>query len=138
MPKAQQTPASVLVSLMEEYHLTPFSLSKQVGLSNSLIRQITIGKSGISVSTALRLAKFFGQCLSFWLDLQLQADIQAALNDKALQAALKGIKKAVKPKPSVKEKAKSKPSKKPTLADKRKKAAKIPGSKPVSRKPRKR
>ena len=131
MPKTQQTPASVLVSLMEEYQLNPFSLSKQIGLGNSSIRQIIIGKSGVSVSTALRLSKFFGQCASFWLDLQLQADMQAAANDKKLQAALKTISKAVKPKPEAKTKGK------PTLADKRKKAAKAPGSKPAARKPRK-
>ena len=141
MPKTQQTPASVLESLMKEYQLNPFSLSKQIGLSNSSIRQILIGKTGISISTALRLSRFFGQCPSYWLDLQLQSDMQAAANDKELQTALKNIKKAAKPKPPAKakpqEKAKLKPAKKTTLADKRKKASKIPGAKPASRKPSK-
>ena len=137
MPKTQQTTASALESLMKEYQLNPFSMSKQIGLSNSSIRQILIGKTGISVSTALRLSKFFGQCPSFWLDLQLQADMQAAAKDKELQAALKDIKKATKPKPAAKDKPKEKAAKKTTLADKRKKAAKVPGAKPASRKPAK-
>ena len=142
MAKTHQTPAFVLSSLMEEYHLNPFSLSKEIGLSNSSIRQILIGKTGVSVSTALRLAKFFGQSPAFWLDLQLQADMQAAANDKELQAALKGIVKAAKPNPAAASKDKipakgkapakgktpAKPLKKSTLADKRKQAAKTPGA----------
>jgi len=81
MPKQPQTPASVLKSFMDEYQLNPFSLSKKIGLSPSAVRQIVTGKSGITIPTALRLAKLFGQCPSFWLDLQLQADMQAAAND---------------------------------------------------------
>ena len=137
MPKTQQTTASALESLMKEYQLNPFSMSKQIGLSNSSIRQILIGKTGISVATALRLSKFFGQCPSFWLDLQLQADMQAAANDKKLQAEIKNIKKATKSKPAEKDKPKEKTAKKTSLADKRKKAAKSPGAKPASRKPAK-
>ena len=129
MPKTPQTPASVLSSLMEEYQLNPLSLSKQIGLSNSSVRNIVMGKSGISVPVALRLSKFFGQCPSYWLDLQLQADIQKATSDKNLQNALKAIPKARKPVTP----AKVKNAKTNTLAEKRKKAAKAPGAKPASR-----
>jgi len=136
MPKTAQTPASVLNSLLEEYQLNPFSLSKMIGLSPSSVRQIVIGKSGISVPTALRLAKFFGQCPSFWLDLQLQADMKAAADNKDLQKALKGISKVKKPSaPAKGGKPQGKNLKKNTLAEKRKKAAKAPGAKAVSRKP---
>ena len=131
MPKSPQSPASVLQSLMEEYQENPFSLSKKIGLSTSATRQIVIGESGITISTALRLAKFFGNCPSFWLDLQLQADMRAAENDKDLQSVLKGIPKAVKPAARVKGKPKTKLSKTSTLAGKRKEAAKVPGAKPV-------
>ena len=103
--KSPQTPAVALKSLLDEYQLNPFSLSKQIGLSTSAVRQIVIGKSGITVPTALRLAKFFGQTPDFWLDLQLQADMQNASNDKALQDVLKTIPKAKKPAPPAKEKA---------------------------------
>ena len=68
--KSPQSPASALQSLLDEYQLNPFSLSKQIGLSSSAVRQIVIGKSGITVPTALRLAKFFGQSAAYWLDLQ--------------------------------------------------------------------
>ena len=132
MPKTQQTPASALNSLMEEYHLNPLSLSKQIGISNSSIRNIVMGKSGISIPSALRLSKFFGQCPSYWLDLQLQADMQKAANDKKLQKELKAIPKAKKPTTAAKPQSKS--AKTNTLAEKRKNASKIPSAKPASRK----
>ena len=143
MPKTSSNPADVLKSLMEEYQLNPFSLSKKIGLSTSAVRQIAIGESRVTVPTALRLAKFFDQCPSFWLDIQLQADMQAAADDKELQAALKGIQKTGKPpaakapagKPTAKEKPKAKPVKKAASADKRKEAAKAPAAKSAARKP---
>jgi len=136
MPKTPQTPASVLKTLMEEYQLNPFSLSKQIGLSPSSVRQIASGKSGISIPTALLLAKFFGQCSSYWLDLQLQVDMHEAANDKALQNKLKSIQKVKKP-DAVKAKPQGKSTKSNTLAEKRKKAAKVPGAKTASKKPAK-
>jgi len=144
MPKTLQTPASVLNALMEEYQLNPSSLSGKIALSISAVRQIAIGKTGITVPTALRLAKFFGQTPAFWLDLQLQEEMQAAANDKELQTVLKGISKAAKPSAAAKGKvqakavqaksAQAKPAKKTTQADKRKEAAKVPGSKASLRK----
>ena len=134
MPKTQQTPASVLSTLMEEYQENPFSLSKKIGLNTSSVRNIVMGKSGVSVPAALRLSKFFGQCPSFWLDLQLQADMQKAATDKELQSALKEIPKAKKPAAPVKAKPQGKNAKTNTLAEKRKKAAKVPGDKPAKRK----
>jgi len=96
MPKSQ-TPATVLQSLMDEYQLNPFSLAKAINLSNSAVRLLVIGKSKISVLTALRLAKFFGQTPAYWLDLQREADLNEASKDKELQDILDSILKAKKP-----------------------------------------
>ena len=136
MPKTTKTPVSVLVSLMDEYQLNPFSLSKAIDLSPSAVRLMVIGKSKITVPTALRLAKLFGQSPDFWLDLQRDADINEAAKDEKLTAILKGISKAKKPAGKPISTGKVKLSRKSTLSDKRKKAAKVPGSKPASRKPK--
>jgi antitoxin HigA-1 len=96
MPKSQ-TPATVLQSLMDEYQLNPFSLSKEINLSNSAVRLLVIGKSKVTVHIALRLAKFFGQTPDYWLDLQREADLSEASKDKELQDALVSIPKAKKP-----------------------------------------
>ena len=133
MPKSAQTPASVLMALMEEYQLNPFSLSKQLKLSPAFVRQLIIGKSKITVPTALRLERFFGKDAEFWLALQVVTDLREALKDKELMALVKEISKVKKP--VVKPKTQAKPVRKATLSDKRKKAAKVPGAKPVSRKP---
>jgi len=109
MPKSQ-TPATVLQSLMDEYQLNPFSLSKELHLSNSAVRLLVIRKANISVSTALRLAKFFGQTPAYWLDLQREADLNEASKDKELQDTLKVILKAKKP-TAPKEGAAEKPTK---------------------------
>ena len=132
MQKSTKTPSSVLVSLMDEYGLNPYILAKEIGLSYSAVRMIALGNIKISASTALRLAKYFGNTPAFWLSLQQEADLTEAGNDKNLQSALKTIKKAVKRAPT--SKATVKPRKKITMSDKRKAAAKVPGSKPVSRK----
>jgi len=129
MPKSTQTqtPATVLKSLMDEYQLNPFSLSKAVHLSHSAVRLLVIGKSNVTVSTALRLAKFFDQTPDFWLDLQREADLDEASKDNKLQDILKAVTKAKKPAAPKAETAK-KPNKKITLSDKRKKAAETPGA----------
>jgi addiction module HigA family antidote len=119
------------MSLLEEYQLNPYSLSKEIGLSYSAVRQIVCGDSKLSVTTAFRLAKLFGQTPAYWLDLQRDADIREAASDKNLKAALSGItrvKKGAKPKAKaaspVKAKAKTKaPAARKSLADKRKTAA---------------
>jgi addiction module HigA family antidote len=104
MPKSAQTPVSALKTLMDEYQLTSYSLAKAINLSVSAVRQIVVGKTKVSVATALRLAKFFGQTPDYWLDLQREADLNDAKNDQELQEILKGISKAQKPKPEKKTK----------------------------------
>ena len=125
MAKSSQTPGSVLVSLMTRYELNPYALAKEIKLSYSAVRQIVSGKSKVSVPTAFRLAKYFDTKTTYWLDLQRDADICEAEKDKKLAAVLKGISKA---------KAGARPAKKAALSDKRKRAAKVPGAKPASRK----
>ena len=136
MPKTTKTPNSVLMSFMNEYQLNAFSLAKELKLSPTSVRLLTIGKAKITVPTALRLSKFFGQTPAFWLDLQREADLNEAAKDKELSAILKGIGKAKKPAAKPKAAAKAKPLRKTTLADKRKAAAKSPGSKAALRKPK--
>ena len=133
--KTAQTPSSALKSIMDEYQLTPFALSKAINLSNSAVQQILKGKSKITIPTALRLAKFFGQTPAYWLDLQREADLNEAAQDTELSSILKGISQAKKPtaQPKSEQTLPAKSAKKTTLSDKRKAAAKVPGTKPASR-----
>ena len=129
MSKEIEAPAAVLQLLMSEYELNPFSLSKAIKLSPSGARQLVAGKCKISVATALRLAKLFDVAPEFWLDLQREADMDEAANDKKLQSVLKGISNVKKL--AANKEASAKSGKKTTLSDKRKNAAKTPGAKPA-------
>jgi addiction module HigA family antidote len=82
---------------MDEYQITTFSLAKAIKLSPAGTRLFVTGKTKVSVSTALRLAKLFGQTPAFWLDLQRDTDLAAASKDKELQDVVKGISRAKKP-----------------------------------------
>jgi len=130
MPKSSQTPGSVLLSLMADYQLNPYSLAKNIKLSYSAVRQIISGKTKVTVPTAMRLAKFFGQTSTYWLDLQQNTDLRLAQEDKKLAKVIKGIDKVKKPtaQAKAKAKAKAKPGRKP--AGKRKAA---PRAKSASR-----
>jgi addiction module HigA family antidote len=139
MPKVtSNSPGSVLLSFLDDYHLNPTKLAKEIKLSQSAVRQISIDKTKISVPVSLRLAKYFGNTPEFWLDLQLKRDLEEAANDKSLAAVLKAIPKAVKPAPDKAAPAKEavKPVKQPAKAAK-KPAPKAPG-KPQAGKGKKR
>jgi addiction module HigA family antidote len=106
MAKSKQTPGTVLSSLLDEYQLNPNSLAKAINLSQSGVRQIITGKSKLSVPTALRLSKYFGETPEYWLDLQRNMDLNEAANDTELQSVLQGITKIRKPTAKGKTKAK--------------------------------
>ena len=134
MPKNTLSVAEVLNKLMDEYQLNPNSLSRELKLSQTTVRLLSIGKANVTVPIAARLSKYFGQDILYWLHLQLANDIIEAGKDKKLVNALKGISKAQKPKAGAKKpKAVGKTAKRKTLAEKRKKAAKKPGARPAKR-----
>lgn len=115
MPKSTNSPSLILLSLLEEHHLSSLELSKGIYLNHFSVKKIITGKLRITVPTAFKLAKFFGQPPIFWLDYQMQADIREAVKDKELQYVLKSISKIKKPK------APKKLGKKSVLSKKKKK-----------------
>ena len=68
--------------LLEEF-LTPMGITQQE-LANAIhvpyqrINEIVRGRRGVTPSTALRLAKFFGVSADLWLNLQLRWDLYNA------------------------------------------------------------
>jgi addiction module HigA family antidote len=100
--------------MLEKYNLNPFKLSKDIHLSQSAVRMITIGKTKITTPVAMRLAKYFKTKPEYWLVMQMKWDIAEASKDKALLKIVKSI-------PKVKEGGEDKPAgkKKPTRAKKK-------------------
>jgi antitoxin HigA-1 len=75
--------------LLEEF-LAPLGLTQRE-LANGIrvpyqrVNELVRGKRGVTPSTALRLARFFGNTPGFWMNLQLRWDLYQAQKDEALE-----------------------------------------------------
>jgi antitoxin HigA-1 len=73
--------------LLEEF-LNPMGISQR-DLADSIhvpyqrINEIVNGRRGVTPSTALRLAKYFGTSAGFWMNLQLRWDLYHAQKSEA-------------------------------------------------------
>jgi len=73
--------------LLEEF-LKPMGLTQQelaqaLGLPYQRINELINGRRALTPSTALRLAKYFGNSASFWMSLQLRWDLYEAQSSEA-------------------------------------------------------
>ena len=79
--------------LLEEFllpmNITQRTLADAIQVPYQRVNEIVNGKRGITPSTALRLAKFFGMTPDFWMNLQLRWDLYWA--QQAEQSVLAGI-----------------------------------------------
>jgi addiction module HigA family antidote len=96
MPKTKQTPGSLLLGLLDKYELNCNRLAKEIKCSQTALRLISLDRSRITTSIALRLAKFFGTKPEYWLQAQMEHDLSAAAKNKALGNVLKNITKVGK------------------------------------------
>lgn len=68
--------------LREEFlipmNLTQKELADSIQVPYQRINEIVSGKRGVTPSTALRLAKYFGMSADFWLNLQIKFDLYIA------------------------------------------------------------
>jgi addiction module HigA family antidote len=97
MAKTKKTPGSLLLDHLASYDLNCNRLAKEIMCSQTALRLISLDKSRITTSIAVRLAKYFGTKPEFWLLAQMEYDLILAANNKSLVKALKGISKASKP-----------------------------------------
>ena len=58
--------------------ITQKALAAAIRVPFQRVNEIMAGKRGVTPSTALRLAKYFGTSPGFWLNLQMRCDIQSA------------------------------------------------------------
>jgi addiction module HigA family antidote len=79
--------------LLEEFllpmNVTQRQLAEAIQVPYQRINEIVNGKRGVTPSTALRLAKFFGMTPDFWMNLQLRWDLYWA--QQAEQSVLANI-----------------------------------------------
>jgi len=73
--------------LLEEFlkpmGLTQRDLADSIHVPYQRINEIVNGRRGVTPSTALRLAKYFGTSAGFWMNLQLRWDLYNAQKSEA-------------------------------------------------------
>jgi addiction module HigA family antidote len=77
-------PGEILrLDFLEPLDITPYRLSKDLGVAQTRISEILAGKRSITADTALRLSRYFGNSAQFWLNLQVQYDLRQAQEENA-------------------------------------------------------
>ncbi len=72
-------PGEILMEdFIEGLGITQNKLAVSIGVPPRRINEIVHGKRGVTADTALRLAKYFGTSAQFWLNLQIQYDLDLA------------------------------------------------------------
>jgi addiction module HigA family antidote len=97
MPSTKKSPGTLLLDFIDKYDINCNRLSKEIKCSQTALRLISLDKSRITTSIAVRLAKYFSTKPEFWLLAQMEYDLGKAANNKTLIKALKAIPKADKP-----------------------------------------
>ena len=76
-------PGEILsLEFLEPLRISAYRLSKDLGIPQTRISEITKGRRRITADTALRLSKYFGNSAQFWLGLQNDFDIEQEGNEK--------------------------------------------------------
>jgi len=61
---------------LKPMNITAYRLAKETRIDQTRISEIIKGKRGISIDTALRFAKFFGNSPEFWINIQNHYDLE--------------------------------------------------------------
>ena len=72
-------PGQMLVEeFLDDLGITQRDLANAIHVPYQRVNELVNGKRGITPSTALRLARFFGTSADFWLNLQTRWDLYRA------------------------------------------------------------
>lgn len=58
--------------------ISQYRLAKDIGVPAMRVNKILRGERGISADTALRLARYFGMSVDFWMGIQAHFEIETA------------------------------------------------------------
>jgi addiction module HigA family antidote len=71
-------PGETLREFLDDYELSQSALARELRVPVRRINAIVNGERGITADTAVRLSRFFGNSVDFWLNLQRLYDVRAA------------------------------------------------------------
>ena len=74
---ANITPGEILAEeFLKPKGITQYRLAKDIGVPPRRINEIVKGQRAITADTALRLGRYFGMSVEFWLNLQTHYDLE--------------------------------------------------------------
>jgi len=91
MKTLTKTPGALLTEYINLNGLNCNRVSKEIKCSQTALRLISLDKSRITASVAVRLAKYFNTKPEFWLLTQMNYDLVKAATNKALNKKLSSI-----------------------------------------------
>lgn len=74
-------PGEILAEELDELHLTPDTLARELDVPVAWLLDILNGERGITAEAALRLSRYFGTSARFWMNLQQSYDLAVAERD---------------------------------------------------------
>jgi antitoxin HigA-1 len=78
--RAPTHPGEMLrLDFLEPLGLSQAELAERIKVPYQRVNELVNGRRGVTSSTALRLAKFFGTSPSFWMNLQQRWDLYHAI-----------------------------------------------------------
>ena len=93
MKTTKRKPSGVGEILVEEFlvplQVTQGRLAEAMGISRRAVNEICNSKRSVTIDTALMLSRALGTTPEFWLNLQQQNDLWAALNTPKRAAKIK-------------------------------------------------
>ncbi len=82
----------LLEDFLKPMSITQRDLAISIHVSYQRVNEIINGKRGITPSTALRLAKYFGLSEDFWMNMQLRYDLsKTRFSEKKMLAIMNPI-----------------------------------------------
>src|SRR5512144_1172940 len=72
----------LLAEFLTPMGLTQRELADAIHVPYQRVNELVNGRRGVTPSTALRLAKFFGSSADFWMNLQLRWDLYFAQQEE--------------------------------------------------------
>jgi addiction module HigA family antidote len=72
------TPGEILKEeFLEPSGITAYRLATDTRMAQTRVSEIVRGKREITLDTAMRLARYFGTSVNFWMNLQLQYELRS-------------------------------------------------------------
>jgi antitoxin HigA-1 len=85
----------LLLEFLEPMGLSQRDLADAIGTPYQRVNEIINGKRGVTPSTALRLAKFFGTSAEVWMNMQIRWDLYfVKKNESSVLSKIKQMKVA--------------------------------------------